>query len=190
MSPLGAFLPSVPTINVATRRLHMCNESMTSSLYEPNTLLLAAFDGLEEVVRVVRKIPIDTRRLDDVPDAENADYLKLDVPGRRARCAPRRTAAAGPGSSGPHRGGIRSALPGAAALCRRGSGSPRFRLRPVHLRGDPVSRVPPAPGSRSPPSRRFRQALWTDAVYVRHLFELDRLDVDELARLFVILHVS
>ena len=41
-----------------------------------------------------------------------------------------------------------------------------------------------------PPSRRFRQALWTDAVYVRHLFELERLNPGELARLFVILHVS
>jgi hypothetical protein len=41
-----------------------------------------------------------------------------------------------------------------------------------------------------PSSRRFRQALWTDAVYVRHLFELDRLDGRELAMLFVILHVS
>jgi hypothetical protein len=40
------------------------------------------------------------------------------------------------------------------------------------------------------PSQRFRQALWTDAVYIRHLFELDRLGVDELMRLFVILHVS
>jgi hypothetical protein len=40
------------------------------------------------------------------------------------------------------------------------------------------------------PSQRFRQALWTDAVYVHHLFDLDRLGVDELSRLFVILHVS
>ena len=41
-----------------------------------------------------------------------------------------------------------------------------------------------------PSSRRFRQALWTDAVYVRQLFDLDRLDADDLIRLFVILHVA
>jgi hypothetical protein len=51
------------------RRLHVCNESMTSSLYEPNTPLLSAFEGLEEVVRVVREVPIETHRLDDVPEA-------------------------------------------------------------------------------------------------------------------------
>ena len=63
------------------RRLHVCNESMTSSLYEPNTPLLSAFDGLAAVVRVVRELPIETHRLDDVPEAADADYLKIDVQG-------------------------------------------------------------------------------------------------------------
>jgi methyltransferase FkbM-like protein len=54
---------------------------MTSSLYAPNTPLLAAFDRLEELVRVVREIPIETHRLDDVPEAAGADYLKIDVQG-------------------------------------------------------------------------------------------------------------
>ena len=63
------------------RRLHVCNESMTSSLYEPNTPLLLAFDGLEAIVRVVREIPIETHRLDDVPEAADGDYLKIDVQG-------------------------------------------------------------------------------------------------------------
>ena len=48
----------------------------------------------------------------------------------------------------------------------------------------------PFRGVDQPPSPRFRQALWTDTVYVRGLFQLDRLDADDLRRLFLILHVA
>lgn len=87
----GAFLPAVPAIKVVDvgamwiggdgtrRRLHICNEAMTSSLFEPNTPLLAAFDDLEQLVRVVREVPVDTHRLDDVPDASR--HQRPDGPG-------------------------------------------------------------------------------------------------------------
>jgi hypothetical protein len=56
------------------RRLHVCNHPMTSSLYQPNTPLLAAFDDLEEIVRVVREMAVDTRRLDDIPSGGRRLY--------------------------------------------------------------------------------------------------------------------
>lgn len=173
-----------------TRRLHVCNESMTSSLYEPNTPLLAAFDGLEEVVRVVREIPIDTRRLDDVPDAENADYLKLDVQGAELdvlRGAPRLLARAVVVHTEVEFAPLYWEQPLFADVDQvlRDSGYGLFTFEEIQSR---VYR--PLRDRDLPPSRRFRQVLWTDAVYVRHLFELERLDVDELARLFAILHLS
>jgi FkbM family methyltransferase len=64
-----------------TRTFRECNFSMTSSLYEPNTALLDLFQNLGELTRVVRQFPVETRRLDDLGEVRDADYLKLDVQG-------------------------------------------------------------------------------------------------------------
>lgn len=58
-----------------------CNFPMTSSLFEPNTRLLAKFQNLEELVRVVKREPVETRRLDDIPEVKGTDLLKLDIQG-------------------------------------------------------------------------------------------------------------
>ncbi len=63
------------------REFHECNYPMTSSLYEPNSALLAKFQNLENLTRVVKKGSIQTHRLDDLPEAAGADFLKLDVQG-------------------------------------------------------------------------------------------------------------
>jgi FkbM family methyltransferase len=172
------------------RRLHVCNESMTSSLYYPNTSLLAAFDGLEEVVRVVREVPIETHRLDDVPEAANADYLKIDVQGAELdvlRGAPRLLAEALVVHTEVEFVPLYREQPLFADVDQalRGAGYGLFALEEIQSRA-----YRPFRDADLPPSRRFRQALWTDAVYVRHLFDLDRLDADDLVRLFVILHVA
>ena len=60
---------------------HQCNFPMTSSLLEPNDELLAMFHELRDVTRVVETSRVQTVRLDDVPEAKAADYLKLDVQG-------------------------------------------------------------------------------------------------------------
>jgi FkbM family methyltransferase len=64
---------------------HECNFPMTSSLYEPNTPLLAKFQNLEEVVRVVKTSLVETTRLDDIPEVRGADLLKLDIQGAELR---------------------------------------------------------------------------------------------------------
>lgn len=172
------------------RRLHVCNESMTSSLYDPNTSLLSAFDGLAELVRVVREVPIETHRLDDVPEAANADYLKIDVQGAELdvlRGAPRLLAEALVVHTEVEFVPLYRGQPLFADVDQalRGLGYGLFALDEIQ------SRVyHPFRGADLPSSRRFRQALWTDAVYVRQLFDLDRLDADDLGRLFVILHVA
>jgi hypothetical protein len=56
-------------------------EGVHSSLLEPNMALLDQFTGFAELFRVVATRPVATRRLDDVPQAAGADYLKLDVQG-------------------------------------------------------------------------------------------------------------
>ena len=58
-----------------------CSQPMASSLFEPNTALLDKFQAVGEATRVVSTREIGTRRLDDVPEAAGADFLKLDIQG-------------------------------------------------------------------------------------------------------------
>lgn len=65
----------------SARTFYECNMPMTSSLFEPNTELLDKFQNLGNATRVVRKHRVQTVRLDDIPEARNADFLKVDVQG-------------------------------------------------------------------------------------------------------------
>ncbi len=63
------------------RTFYECNFTMTSSLYRPNKRLVSEFHNLGNIMEVVREQPIKTVRLDDVKEAYNSDYLKLDAQG-------------------------------------------------------------------------------------------------------------
>lgn len=52
---------------------------MTSSLYPPNTFLMARFHNPENLCRVEQRVEIQARRLDDVPEVTGTDFLKIDV---------------------------------------------------------------------------------------------------------------
>lgn len=66
------------------RTLNICNYSMTSSLYEPNTDLVDRFQNLGSAMKVVRREELDTKRLDDIPEVAGTDLLKMDVQGAEA----------------------------------------------------------------------------------------------------------
>ncbi len=65
----------------AGHTFHECNFPMTSSLFAPNTPLLAKFQSLENLVQVVKTYPVETRRLDDIAETAGVDLLKIDVQG-------------------------------------------------------------------------------------------------------------
>jgi FkbM family methyltransferase len=65
----------------SARTFYECNFTMTSSLFEPNTALLAKFQNLEELTRVQKAYPVQTTRLDDIPELKGTDFLKADVQG-------------------------------------------------------------------------------------------------------------
>ena len=65
----------------SARTFHECNFAMTSSLFEPNSALLAKFQNLEELARVQKTYPVQTTRLDDIPELRGTDFLKADVQG-------------------------------------------------------------------------------------------------------------
>ena len=65
----------------SARTFYECNFAMTSSLFKPNTALLAKFQNLEELTRVHKTYPVQTTRLDDLPELKDTDFLKVDVQG-------------------------------------------------------------------------------------------------------------
>ncbi len=61
--------------------LNVCAAPGMTSLLVPDPAVLARFHGFSEWGRVLETVPVQTRRLDDVPEARGADLLKLDIQG-------------------------------------------------------------------------------------------------------------
>jgi FkbM family methyltransferase len=61
------------------RTFYVCNNSYTSSLYEPYSELLDKFQNLE--ILFTESLEVETRRLDDIKEISDIDFLKLDVQG-------------------------------------------------------------------------------------------------------------
>lgn len=60
---------------------YQCRFGATSSIYEPNIDLVSQFSGLGDLMEVVEKSEMQTRRLDNIDEARQTDFLKLDVQG-------------------------------------------------------------------------------------------------------------
>ena len=52
-----------------------------TSMLEPKMEVLGAFQWFDTYAEVVDRVPMATVRLDDVPEVEGMDYLKVDVQG-------------------------------------------------------------------------------------------------------------
>lgn len=60
---------------------HETNWFATGSLFKPNRPVLEKFQNLYELVTPVAEHPVVTKRLDDIPEIGNVDYIKIDVQG-------------------------------------------------------------------------------------------------------------
>ncbi len=184
--PRSIYLPYVIG-DGSEQTFHQCNDPSTSSLLEPNTPLLARFGSLAHLVRVVATRPVATRRLDDIPEARGADFLKVDV-----------------------QGGELMVFRGAAATLREAvvihteleflplyKNQPLFADVDAHLRsqgfvlhkfanvGGWIFDYAGTTGNDHPP---VSQLLWCDGVYVRDFMAFDRLSPGQLLKIAVILH--
>lgn len=61
--------------------LNICQAWGMSSILEPNFELLNHFHGFPEWAKITKKIEVETKRLDDVDEISNVDFIKLDVQG-------------------------------------------------------------------------------------------------------------
>ncbi|WP_349269790.1 hypothetical protein MPNTM1_00246 [Mycolicibacterium parafortuitum] len=61
--------------------LNICRGSGMTSLFEPDPASLTLFEVLQPYAEVLERVPLDTRRLDDIDEIEHLDYLKIDIQG-------------------------------------------------------------------------------------------------------------
>lgn len=163
-----------------------CNAPMTSSLFEPDRDLLCMFHGLDELTRVVSREPVQTVRLDDVPEAAGTDYLKLDVQGAELMVL---------------QGAVRT-LRDVLVLHTEVEFIPMYRDQPLFAEVDAFLRSQGfllhrlvglksasfrLPGVEAEITGDVTQAMWAEAVYVRDFRSLERLSPEALVKLAVIL---
>lgn len=168
------------------RTFYECNYPMTSSLFEPNTELLAKFQNLEELVRVVKTHPVETKRLDDIPEMKGTDLLKVDVQGAELMVFK----------------GAEKTLEDVLIIhtevefVELYKGQPLFGDIDVYLRSKGFTLHKLMPMGRTFKPLIFRndvnallsQILWGDAIYVRDFMSLERLPGIALLKMATILH--
>ena len=61
--------------------LKLCCASGMTSLLEPDPTTLGLFPTLQPFGEVIERVPLETRRLDDISEIEHLDLLKIDIQG-------------------------------------------------------------------------------------------------------------
>jgi FkbM family methyltransferase len=167
--------------------LRECNFPMTSSLYEPDTALLEKFQALAELTTVVRRIPMQTKRLDDVAEASGAQYLKLDVQGAELDILK----------------GAQRLMSSVLVVHTEVAFVPLYRDQPLFADIDAELRRHGLVFHRfmgisgraykpflknNNPSDAISQYLWADAVYIRDFMRFGELAPDQLLQLALIVN--
>ena len=78
--PLERYLPYAVG-DGGTHVLNVCKGSGMTSLLRPDRANLSLFNPLLALAEVIEEIPLQTRRLDDVVEITQLDYLKIDIQG-------------------------------------------------------------------------------------------------------------
>ena len=65
----------------AAHTLNICIAPGMSSLLEPDPAMAGLFDGLKPFAEVKQRVPVQTRRLDDIAEIGHLDFLKIDIQG-------------------------------------------------------------------------------------------------------------
>ena len=167
--------------------LRICRMPGMTSLLEPNPEVLGLFYGFGEWGRVVAREEVDTVRLDDVPETAGLDVLKIDVQGAELMVFENAT----------------DRLDGALLVHTEVEFMPMYVGQPLfseverflrshgfqlHCFAPLVTRDFRPMLRGTDPYAGHSQLLWADAVFVKDMTRLDRLDDGALLRLSAILH--
>jgi protein O-GlcNAc transferase len=166
---------------------HETNWALTGSLFEPNSRLLEKFQNLAEVVTPVAVHPVETTRLDDMAEIGDIDFIKIDVQG--SELAVFRNASRAISSAlliqtevefvelykgQPMFADVDTFLRGSGFQFHTLNGFSGRAFKPLVANGDVNS--------------AFRQALWSDALYVRDWMRLDDLSEAKLRNYAILAH--
>lgn len=184
--PRETYLP-LAIGNGKRHTLYHCQAQGMTSLLEPNPDVLGLFHGFPEWSRVVKTEPVETVRLDDVPETTGIDLVKIDIQGAELMALKDAT----------QRLWRALAVQSEVEFLEMYKGQPLFAEVELFLRGqgfvlhkfEPlVSRVvkPMLLGGNI--RAGFSQILWTDAIFVRDPTRLDDLDDGQLLRAAILLH--
>ena len=171
----------------ARHTLHICHASGMTSLLKPDARMLALFHLFPEFGKVVATAEIQTRRLDDIDDVREVDFLKMDVQGSELAVLQ----------------GGRSRLAAAVAVQTEISFLPLYEGQPVFHEVDrelrqqgfiPHALVALKRWGLTPllvgddPRRAVNQLLEADVAYVRDFSRPDALSDAQLGHLALIAH--
>jgi protein O-GlcNAc transferase len=167
--------------------LHICKAPGMTSLLEPDMEILQHFHGFADWGTVQRKVPVETRRLDNIPEAAGADYLKLDLQGGELavlRGAPRlledllvihvEVQFVPFYKDQPLFAELDQALRNAGFWFHRFFPVIGRVFRPVSIDGNPYAGL--------------SQQLWSDAIYVKRFTDFGRQNVPSLLKLAAMLN--
>ncbi len=166
---------------------HETNWVLTGSLFEPNTPLLEKFQNLAELMTPVATHPVSTVRVDDISEIEDVDYIKIDVQG---------------GELAVFQNASRSLseallIQTEVEFVEFYKGQPMFADVDTYLRGkgfqfhcfDSIIGRAFKPLLRGNDiNASMRQALWSDAYYVRDWMHLEDLPEIKLQKYAVLAH--
>ncbi len=160
----------------------------TGSLFKPHQPMLEKFQNLHELVTLKAEHQVETMRLDDLPEVGDIDFVKIDVQGAELAV---------------FKGGKR-VLQNAVLVQTEVEFVELYQNQPLFADIDRQLRsygyqfhtfhelegrcFKPLMKSNKNINQPLRQVLWADAIYVRDWLRFDRLSLDKLKKLAVLLH--
>ena len=175
-------------IGDGSRKLfHITNTGMTSSIYEPDMNLMSRFNNLAELCIVVNVEPVETKRLDDIKELGDIDYIKIDIQGAEKEAFENASRV------------LENVLvvQTEVEFVELYKGQPLFADVDITLRqnGFQFHRFIGYAGRAFKPlvtdnniNKPISQILWSDAVYVKDFMNLDIIESDRLLKMVIILH--
>ena len=184
-SPQETYLPYAVGDGGA-HTLNICRGIGFASLLQPHAKTLTHFPNFTELGRVIERLSLQTRRLDDIAEISAIDLLKIDIQG---------------GELSVFKHG-RSKLAKAVAIQTEVSFVPLYENQPVfgdidlELRAQgfiphsfaAINKKMIAPMLGPDPAAAINQLVEADVVYVRNFIEAEAMDSEQLKHLALIAH--
>lgn len=163
------------------------NWALTGSLFKPNRPMLEKFNNLHELMTLKAEHPVDTKRLDDLPEVGDIDFVKIDVQGaelsifengervlRNALLVQTEVEFVQMYENQPLFADVDQLLRSYGYQFHTFLGFAGRCFKPMVVNNDV--------------NQRNRQILWSDAVYVKDWLCFEKLTLDKLKKLALLLH--